>query len=49
MHMTFTIAVMPAYNEERAIARMVPGCKKYMDKVVVVDDGNTDATREAYA
>lgn len=34
---------MPAYNEERAIARMVPGCKKYVDRVVV-DDGSTDRT-----
>ena len=46
--MTFTIAIMPAYNEERAIAKMVPGCKKHVDKVVV-DDGSTDATREVYA
>ena len=47
--MTLTIAAMPAYNEERAIAKMVPGCKKYIDEVVVVDDGNTDPTREVYA
>ena len=37
---------MPAYNEERAIARMVLGCKKHVDRVVVVDDGSTDATAE---
>ena len=37
---------MPAYNEERAIAKMVLGCKKYVDRVVVVDDGSTDATAE---
>ena len=35
---------MPAFNEERFLARMVPGCKKYMGKVVVVDDGSTDRT-----
>ena len=44
--MTFTIAVMPAYNEERSIAKMVLGCKKYVDQVVVVDDGSSDATAE---
>jgi len=40
------IAALPAYNEERSIAKMVLGCKKYVDKVVVVDDGSTDATAE---
>jgi len=42
--MSFTIAAMPAYNEERSIAKMVLGCKKYVDQVVVVDDGSSDAT-----
>jgi len=37
---------MPAYNEERSIAKMVLGCQKYVDRVVVVDDGSTDATAE---
>lgn len=44
--MTLTIAAMPAYNEERSIAKMVLGCQKYVDKVVVVDDGSADATAE---
>ena len=44
--MTLTIAALPAYNEERAIAKMVLGCKKHVDKVVVVDDGSHDATAE---
>jgi glycosyltransferase involved in cell wall biosynthesis len=44
--MTLTIAAMPAYNEERAIAKVVLGCKKYVDTVVVVDDGSTDLTAE---
>jgi glycosyltransferase involved in cell wall biosynthesis len=35
---------MPAYNEERYIAKMVLGCKKHVDKVVVIDDGSIDAT-----
>jgi len=37
---------MPAYNEEHSIARMVLGCQKYVDCVVVVDDGSSDATAE---
>ena len=44
--MSLTIAAMPAYNEERSIAKMVLGCKKYVDVVVVVDDGSSDATSE---
>lgn len=42
--MTFKIAAMPAYNEAHAIAEVIKGCKKYVDKVVVVDDGSTDST-----
>ncbi len=47
--MSLTIAAMPAYNEERSIARMVLGCKKHVDRVVVVDDGSSDATAEIAA
>jgi glycosyltransferase involved in cell wall biosynthesis len=47
--MPLTIAAMPAYNEESSIARMVLDCKKYADKVVVVDDGSSDATAEIAA
>lgn len=42
--MTFKIAAMPAYNEAHSIAEVIKGCKKYVDKVVVVDDGSTDNT-----
>ncbi len=44
--MSLTIAAMPAYNEERSIAKMVLGAKKHVDTVVVVDDGSSDATAE---
>lgn len=44
--MSLTIAAMPAYNEERSIAKMVLGAKKHVDTVVVVDDGSSDATSE---
>ncbi|MDI9394827.1 MAG: glycosyltransferase family 2 protein [Euryarchaeota archaeon] len=42
--MTITIAAMPAYNEAHSIADVIKGCKKYVDRVVVVDDGSTDNT-----
>lgn len=41
-----TIAAMPAFNEENHIAKTIIGCRKYVDKVVVVDDGSSDATAE---
>lgn len=40
------IAAMPAYNEAHSIAKMVMGCKKYVDCVLVVDDGSSDATAQ---
>lgn len=36
--------IIPAYNEESAIARVVSEAKFYVDKVVVVDDASTDKT-----
>ena len=42
--MSLTIAAMPAYNEERSIVRMVLGCQKYVDRVIVVDDGQHSLT-----
>ena len=41
-----TIAAIPAFNEEKHIAKMIIGCRKYVDKVVVVDNGSSDATAE---
>lgn len=42
----FIVAAIPAYNEERTIAKLVLQAKKYSDKVVVCDDGSTDSTSE---
>lgn len=42
--MPFKIAAMPAYNEAQAIEEVINGCMKFVDKVVVVDDGSTDTT-----
>lgn len=38
------VAVIPAYNEGTRIAGVVEGAKKYVDKVIVVDDGSRDDT-----
>lgn len=44
--MALTIAAMPAYNEEHVITEVILGCKKYVDKVIVVDDGSSDNTAQ---
>jgi len=38
------IAVIPCLNEERFIAAIVSGALPHVDRVLVVDDGSTDAT-----
>jgi len=40
----FVVVGIPAYNEEKAIARVVLEAQKYVGKVVVCDDGSTDLT-----
>jgi glycosyltransferase involved in cell wall biosynthesis len=42
----FVIACIPAYNEERTIARVIIEAQKYVDKVIVCNDGSTDLTGE---
>ena len=37
---------MPAYNEEKFIARTIIGAQKFVDQVIVVDDGSIDKTSE---
>lgn len=39
------LAAMPAYNEEKFLAKTIIGTKKFVDKVLVIDDGSTDATK----
>lgn len=41
------IAVIPAYNEAGRIAQTVRSVRAFVDVVVVVDDGSSDATVEA--
>jgi glycosyltransferase involved in cell wall biosynthesis len=38
------IVAIPAYNEEQFIGDIITRAKKYADKIIVVDDGSTDAT-----
>lgn len=40
------VAVIPAYNEEKTIGEVVINTKKYVDKVIVVDDNSQDTTYE---
>ena len=40
------VAVIPAYNEESSIAKVVLRTQQKVDRVIVVDDGSTDATGE---
>lgn len=40
----FVVVGIPAFNEERTIARMVKESMKYADVVVVCDDGSSDLT-----
>ena len=40
------VVVIPAFNEEKTIAKVVVGAKKSADAVIVCDDGSTDMTAE---
>ena len=39
-----TVAVIPAFNEEGSIARVILRTRRYVDRVIVCDDGSTDMT-----
>jgi glycosyltransferase involved in cell wall biosynthesis len=40
------VAAIPCFNEERFIGSVVLKVKKHVDKVIVIDDGSTDASVE---
>jgi len=42
----FVVVGIPAFNEEKTIAKVILQCQEYADKVVVCDDGGTDMTGE---
>lgn len=39
-------AIIPAYNEEKSIGSIILATQKYVNEVIVVDDGSQDQTRE---
>jgi len=41
------VAVIPAYNEDRTIAGIVERTVHVLERVIVVDDGSTDNTRDS--
>ena len=43
------VAAIPCFNEERYIGSVVLGVRKYVDRVLVIDDGSTDASAEIAA
>jgi glycosyltransferase involved in cell wall biosynthesis len=43
------VAVIPAYNEERFIGSVVLKVRRYVDEVIVVDDGSSDDTYDVAA
>ena len=40
------VAVIPAYNEEKTISEVVKRTKKFVDEVIIIDDGSEDKTFE---
>lgn len=38
--------IIPAFNEERAIAKVIPAVPEWVDDLIVVDNGSTDGTAE---
>jgi len=45
-HRPFVVACIPSFNEEKTIARVVLLAQKYVDCVVVCDDGSGDLIGE---
>jgi len=41
-----TIAVIPAYNEEKIVGEVIVKTKNYVDEVIVINDGSQDSTAD---
>jgi len=46
MNKPFIVACIPAYNEEKTIAKIIIQAQNYVDKVILCDDGSSDFTYE---
>ena len=44
--MTRIVAIIPAYNEEDALADVIAKTSQYVDEVIIVNDGSSDKTAE---
>jgi glycosyltransferase involved in cell wall biosynthesis len=42
----FVVAAIPAFNEEKTIAKVILQAQRYVDRVTVCDDGSRDMTAE---
>ena len=40
------IAILPAYNEEAAVAKVILAAQPLVDQELVIDDGTTDFTHK---
>jgi glycosyltransferase involved in cell wall biosynthesis len=40
------VVVIPAYNEEDTISDVIESCKKYVNEIIVVNDGSKDMTEK---
>ena len=40
------VAIIPAFNEEEALPDVIAKTLKYVDKVIIVNDGSIDKTAE---
>ncbi len=41
------ITVIPAYNEQSFVGDIVTQARKYVDQVIIIDDGSNDSTGDA--
>ena len=39
-----TVILIPAYNEEKNIGKVLNNCTKFFTNIIVVDDGSNDET-----